>query len=408
MLSIDMLKLPFFSNQKSDPTKFLTVNFNTDNVKCLALYRENGGVKIIGSGKGLIDPGSVRSGNIIAKENVTNALVTAVAEATAELGENINSVIFGISGDLCLGQMTTIKAKRNGEFPISKKEMNNLYARINDAAYIQAQNEYLQITGNSEVNLEIVTSSNVYIKLDNQRVPSLENRHGAVIETAVFNAFVPEFHINTLQNLAKKCQLQIMAIGSEMYALVQTILSSHHDLNDFIAIEVDSDYTNVAVIFGRGIVATKNLNIGYKHFVEGVSERMGLTMREAERVLKSYITGKLTEKEGNIVNSALKTTLEIWLTGLELLFSEYTGVKTFASKIFITGEGADVPELWEIIKTDAWARGVPFKEAPDFEKLTFLDLGKVTDGTGKVASSEWLTTASLSLIYLELEGLLND
>ncbi|RJR26884.1 hypothetical protein C4561_03860 [candidate division WWE3 bacterium] len=403
-----MLKLPFLSKQKKDSTKFLTVNFAADTVKCLAFYRENGGVKIIGSGKSTIDAGSIRSGNIISKERVRTALEEAVSAASGNSEEKVEDMIIGISGDLCLGLMTTIKAKRNRNSPISKKELDDLYSRINDAAYMQAQNEYLQLTGNADTGLEIVTSSNVYLKLDNQKVPDLENRNGFVIETAVFNAFVPSYHISTLQDLVKKSGMQLMAIGSEMYALVQTILSSHSELNDFIIIEIDGDYTNVAVVFGKGIVATRNLNIGYKHFVEGVSERMGLTMFEAERMLKSYIGGKLTVSEGGIVNNALKNTLEIWLSGMELLFSEYTGVKTFASKLFITGEGADVPELWSVLKSDAWIKGIPFKEAPEFTKLTFLDLSKVTDGTGTISSSEWLTTAALSVIYLELQGLLND
>jgi Tfp pilus assembly PilM family ATPase len=401
-----MLGLPLFTKEHSFPSKFLAINFSAEAVRVLALYCENGKTRIIGSGKCSLEQGTIRDGAIIAKDVVIDALHSAITEAHADLGEKIDNAIYGISGDLCLGLMTIIRAKRTHKSPVTKKEVADIYSKIDEIAIMQAQNEYMQITGRSDIDLEMVTTSNIYTKLDGQRVHEVENKTGALLETAVFNAFVPSFHIKAVQEVSKKNGLKIMALGSEMYCVTQALLAITENLNDFILINIDGDFTNVAVIFSKGITATRTLNVGYSHFVEGVSERMGLTKHEAEKVLKSYIQGKLTSSEGVIVQNALKIVTETWLVGLELLFGEFTGVKTFPSKIFMAGEGTDIPDLWNTVtsENENWSKSVPFKTPPDIKKMSFMDVNCTTDSTGKITSTEWLTTACLALIYLEMKG----
>lgn len=400
-----MINLPFLTkSNKEENNRFLAVNINSDFVRCLVMYKENGTIKILGAGKQEMDPGKVRAGSIIYPDYVAQALESAATKALEEVGGGeIDNMILGVSGDLCLGLMTTVKAKRNRAMPITDKEISELTEKINDSGYLQAQNEYMQINGGSENELETVTGSNVYTKLDNQKVSSLENKTGAVIEMAMFNAFVPAHHLKSLQKVADEADIKIMAIGSEMYCLVQNILATGTGETDFIVVEIDGDYTTAAVVFGKGIVATRTLNIGYKHFVEGVSERMGLTMHEANRMVKSYMQGKLTNSEATIVQNALRNPLEIWLSGMELLFAEYSGVKTFPPKMYFTGEGSDVTDLWTLLTTNEWTKSIPFKATPEFKKLSFMDINGVSDATGKITSSEWIPTASLSTIKLEMD-----
>src|SRR5690349_21257925 len=104
------MSLPFFSKNSTDQNRFITATITSDAVKVLAFYKDNNILKIIGSSRELLDPGKVRAGSIISTEEVAAALESAVAKATQELEQQIDNVIFGISGDLCLGLMTTIRA----------------------------------------------------------------------------------------------------------------------------------------------------------------------------------------------------------------------------------------------------------------------------------------------------------
>jgi cell division ATPase FtsA len=399
-----MINLPFMKKSApSDDTRFLTVTIDSDYVRCVVLYDEGGSFKVLGTGKEKIDQGKVRAGSIIYPEQVALALQTAANNALKEVGGEITDVIFGVSGDLCLGLMTTIKAKRTQPASITQKEINELTHKINDSAYMQAQNEYLQINGNPGNDLENVTNSTVYLKIDGQKTPTLHDKRGSIIEMAVFNAFVPAYHLKSLQKVAREADLSILAVASAMYSLVQSINTATHD-QDFIVVEIDGDYTTVAVVFAGGIVGTRTLNVGYRHMVEGISERMGITLTEADKMLKSYMHQKLSPSEGAIIQTALKSTLDIWLSGMELLFAEYSGVKTFAPKIYFTGEGVDVPDLWNALHQDGmgWTRSIPFKSPPEMKKLTFMDINNVSDATGKITSLEWVPTISLAAIKLEM------
>lgn len=402
-----MVKLPFLTS-KRDINKFLTLDISSLNVKCLAFYQENGGVKIIGAGRKSLETGSVRGGIIIDDDDVSNAVEEAVYQAIQNTGESIGNVIVGINGDLCMGTMTTIRSKRGTREPITKKEIDTLYQKISEAAFIQVQNEYVENTGNIDEDLQNITSSIIYTKIDNKPVATLENEEGSVIETAVFNAYTPVYCIQSLQNLIKSAKLNLLAIGSEMYSLAKTLSVTSPNSPDFVLIDINDDATNVAVIFGNGILSTKSLSIGQFHFVEGISNRMGLTLGESEKILNSYIRNELTQSESSIVQRSLQDTLEIWICGIELLFSEFSGVKTFSPKIFLTGTGSDLPDLWNTITNEPWTKSIPFISPPDFKKLTFTDLIKISDATGRITSSEWIPNASLSIIYLEMNNLIGS
>jgi cell division ATPase FtsA len=398
------MKLPFLHRAAQNSNKFLTLNINSNDVRCLAFYFDGESYKIIGSGKEPLEKASVRNGAVIDKEDVVRAVKNAILYATEDLEEKINNVIIGVGGDLCLGLITTVRLKRPGGGLIQKNEIEALYAQITEAAYIQAQNDYLQNTGDPEAEVETITSSNIYIKVDNQLVTSLEGREGQVIETAVFNAFSPSYHIKTLLEITKKVGLNIIAIGPELYCFSQWIKQNSHGLEDFVLLSVDNEYTSAAVQFGGGIVSTKNLNVGYNHFVYGISEHMGITHKEAEKVLKGYIFGKLAESETAVVRTCIMEVMDIWLLGLEILFEHFTNVKTFPPQIFLTGQGAEIKEVTSTLKSEPWTKSIPFKNFPDISRVNFSDFVKMSDATGKANGSEWLNCITMAIIFEEVNG----
>jgi Tfp pilus assembly PilM family ATPase len=186
--------------------------------------------------------------------------------------------------------------------------------------------------------------------------------------------------------------------------LAKTALISEPSTQDLVLLEINRDATTAAVVFGGGIVSTRVLNIGINHLVSGITEEMGLTSREADKVLRSYISSQLTQGEAEIVRTAVREVLTIWLSGLELMFAEFSGVKTFPSKVYLAGEGSEVPDLWNMLTTEPWTKAIPFKALPAYKKISFLELKNISDSTGKVSTAEWLPLASLSKIYFEMKG----
>lgn len=403
-----MVQLPFLSKPKESENKFLIIDINSSEVKCLTMFQDKGNVKIIGSGYKHLDPGAARSGFIIDPDYTALALTEAVAQSNQNPEDTINKVIISAPADMCSGLMTTVRSKRVKGKVIDKKELKSIYDKLREAAIVQIQKDYLETTGDSEADLELITEAIIFAKIDGQVVTDLLGKTGGVIETAVFNAFSPKSYIDAIQTTVKKAGLEILTIAPNLYGLTKTILFAEKDLNDFVLIDVSVDTTNVAVVFGGGILSSKYLSMGTKQFAEGIMSQMGLTYREADKLLKSYITGQLTQTEAPLIKDILKEVIDIWLSGMEILFSEYSGVKTFPSKVFLSGKGAEFQDLWTVLTNEPWTKSIPFREPPSYKKVTFLDMAKTSDSTGSVSTAEWLPLASLAVVYLEMKGLPND
>jgi len=397
-----MIKLPFFSKAAKKTPKFITLDISSSSIKCLAFYKEDGSLKIIGSGKTLLEPGAVRNGVIIDFGPVVTATQEAIDIATQNAEDVIKNTIIGISSDICIENVTTAKITRGSTAPITLKEIENFNQKVTDSANIQVQNYYSQFKGDPDTELQMITSSVVYTKLDDNKVDALEKQNGQSVEMALYTAFCPVHHVETIQKLGKKLKLNILAISPINFALLKTLKHSESESSDLVLVQVGSDFTNVGVVFGGAIIRNKSLHIGHKHFIDEISRIMGLTQIEATKVVQTHSRGALSPSESVVVQNCLEEVLNFWLEGVELLFTDFAGVKTFAPHVFLFGEGIQLPEIEEMLDKDPWMKNIPFKSPPKIQALLLSNMAKIADATGSVISQEWVPPAALSYIYEEV------
>lgn len=397
-----MIKLPFFKKATKKTPKFITLDIGSSGIRCLAFYKEDGSLKIIGSGNAALDAGAVRNGVIIDFGPVATAAQEAIDIATQNAEDVIKNTIIGISSDVCIENVTTAKITRGSTTPITLKEVENFNQKIADSATIQAQDYYSQFKGDPDTELQMITSSVVYTKLDDNKVDTLEKQDGQSVEMALYTAFCPVHHIETVQKLGKKLKINILAISPVNFAVLKTLKQTELESSDLVLIQVGSDFTNVGVVFGGAIIKNKSLHIGHKHFTDEISRIMGLTQIEATKVLQTHSRGALSPSESVVVQSCLEDVLNLWLEGVELLFTDFAGVKTFAPHVFLFGEGVQLQEIEEMLAKEPWMKNIPFKSPPKIQVLSLVDMKKVADATGSVISQEWVPPAALSYIYEEV------
>jgi len=397
-----MFKLPFIIGKKNFD-RFFAISLDSIIVRVLVFFHDGDQTRITGFGKAPLQPGAMRAGNIIDGGEVIEAIREALDKASRELEYKVNNAIIGLSGDACLELTTTIKLDRGKKNKITEKEVSQIQDNLIEAAFMQAQNEHLRTTGDSSSNLEIVTSSNVYTRVDGKVVNEAAGKKGAIIESAIYNAFSTSNHLNMIKKIANKAGVKLLAVSPYIYSLAQSIKRSTLESSDFVLMDIEGDTTDVGIVFGGGVVASKTLNVGFTQFIDGISENMGLTLIESGRVLETYCAGRLSESEEDIVKKCLEETLRIWMEGIELVFDEFSEVKTFPSKIHVTGKGSTIPDLLNHLKNKPWTKAIPFKDVPDIRKIEIADMQKVQDATGKIASTSWVPTTSLSEIYLEIK-----
>ena len=405
-----MVKLPFGRKDASKPSKFLTVDIGSNSVKVMVFDVDEAAkrAEISGVSKRDLLEESTRAGIIVDIDDVEQALSAAVSEVT-DGKFDITDVIFGVSGALSVGLMTTVRAARGkgsaGE-PISAKEVSEIMEKTHQAAYGQVQNIFLEITGDAEVELQMITSSVVYEKIDDTQIKGLEGKNGQKIQIAVFTAFTPTHHLKTLQDLADRLALDTVAVGSSMYALAKSLSFSKGADFDGIIIDVGGELTDVGVVFGGGIVSTRSIDIGGSHFTKNLSREMNLSFKDAEHKKLEFSYGRLPDSDGILIKGYIDGLLDLWLDGIELLFQNFTGVKTFAPNIYLVGGGIELPDLVDVISKEPWAKAIPFKSLPEFSKISLVDIPRVVDKTGKASSPEYIVPAALSAIYLEARGLI--
>jgi cell division ATPase FtsA len=398
-----MFKLPFFKKDTHKPPKYLSLELNAESVRCLAFYKEDGTIKIIGSGVEYLEEGVIRNGVIVDFDEASVAAEQAIREATMDSEDEVKNVIIGVTSDLCLESVTTAKINRSSaQKPISDNEIEAFQEKIVQSAHMQVQSNYANYTGDPEIDFQLITTSVIYSKIGEEKTEVLEGKTGNSLEMAIYTAFCPVYHVQNLQKLAKKLKLKILAISSENFALLKALKHSELEDSDLVLAQIGADFTNVGVVFGGSIVTNQSLHLGKKHFVDEISRIMGLTYNEARKVLESHALGQLSQSESVVVQNCLSEVVDVWQEGLEMLFSQFSGVKTFAPYIYLFGEGTQLPEIEEALTKNPWMKSIPFKSPPSIQELSLTDFDKIVDATGKVNNNDWLAPAVLAYIYEEV------
>lgn len=392
-----MFKLPF-SKKDSNTNKFLTIELNSQTVKAATFYVDENSYKIIGLGEGDLERGSVRSGKIINMADTIEATEEAISKACENTEEFVNNVIVGVSSDMCIEQVTTAKIKRGNKNNLSQKEISHHIERVKASALDQAHINFFETKGNDKTELELITESVVYTKVDGAKITKYEETEAEELEIALYTAHCPKYYIDSINKLTKKVKLNLLALVPINFSIQNALEKTDMESSDYITLHIDSDYTNVGVAFGTSVVTTKSLPIGLEHFVESISGNMGLTYKEAEKVLETHKNENLNKSESMIVQNCLEDTLEIWLNGIKILFGSAKNIKTFPSIIYMLGTGSELSEISELLDRP-WTKSIPFKEPPSFEILSPNVFEGIVDSTGMLNAPKW--TSTISLCYMK-------
>jgi len=404
------MKLPFKLGKKKETSRFLTVDIGSDTVKVMAFdveETEKGPVaSIIGVGKQDLLEESTRGGVIVNTEDVTEALIKCVA--TACNGDNeATRAVMGVGGNLSIGLMTTVRIVRGKDVPITDKELDGIFGKTYEASLERVQNKLLETVGDPDVDVQMITSSVVYTRVDGKYVDDAVGMEGKRLELAVFTAFAPSYHLDILQEISANSGIELVAVAPTLYSLVKSLSYSKGTDFDGVIMDIGGEVTEVGVVFSGGIVDSRSLDIGGDHFTHELSNSMDLSPKDSEHKKLEYSYGRLAESDVLLIQGYMDNLLDIWLHGIELLFQEFVGVKTFAPKIYMVGGGAELPDIYEVTSKEPWTKSIPFKSPPEFSKLSMEDLPLVVDKTGKVHGMEDIGPASLSLVYLEMKGLID-
>lgn len=389
------------------PVGVLIVDIGTELVKALVcrVDAEAGKMRIYGVGKQKQRLGDMYNGGIIDIENVMNNVRRAVQEAEQQAKMRTQQVVLGIAGELVKGTTITVEYERERpDDTITLSELRNLVHKVQWRAYERARKELSFETGYSEVEVKLVHSSLVDIRIDSYRVANPIGFKGRHVQVGIFNAFAPLVHFESLVAIAEGLQRELLSVIVEPYSVSRCFEMEDGGDMSAIFIDIGGGSTDVALVQNGGIIGTKMYGIGGRVFTKRISKQFHVPFLEAEKMKLEYSGRKLTGLTHNKVEKIIAGDVSTWLEGLHFALAGFTNVEMLPRRIYLSGGGSLLPDIMGALSKDGWHEGLRFSGKPQIAYLKPEHITRVIDETNTVKNQQDITPMALANIAYDLAG----
>ena len=382
----------------------LSLDVGTEFVKALIFRIEQDKGYVTGVGRQRQRLSDMQGGAVTDIQGVIENCQKALTAAQTEAKQNVTQTIIGIAGELVKGTTTAVKYIRDdATLRISYKEMREIVDKVQEKAFEKTRSQLAWESGHREIDVKLVNAAIVDVKIDGHKVTNPVGFQGKEVEIGIFNSFAPIVHLGALETIAAGLGLDLLSVAAEPYAVARSIgLEEKPDFSG-IFIDVGGGTTDIAVVRNGGVEGTKMFALGGRAFTRRIAETMDISFERAEEIKINYSLGKVTEKVKQQVGEILLSDTEVWLSGVELILSEFA-LDLLPSKILLCGGGSQLPEIQKILLTSAWAARLPFSKAPLVRFLKPEEVVNIKDNTGRLTNPQDVTPMALANLAIDLAG----
>jgi len=394
-----------FKNSTKDHA--IALDIGTEFVKVLVYRIEGDKAVVVGSGRQHQSLSDMQGGRVTDISGVIRNCEIALDKAFEEAGVTPRQCVIGIAGELVKGTTTTVYYKRKDpKVRIAVKELKEIIEQVQAKSFEKTRSELAWETGHSEIDVKLVNSAVVDVKIDGYKVTNPVGFQGRDIQVGIFNAFAPIVHLGALQTIAEGLNLDLLAIAAEPYAVAQCVGLEDSAEFSSIFIDIGGGTTDIAVVRNGGVEGTRMFAIGGRSFTKSIADMFDLSFAEAEKLKRDYSTGKLGEKTKTRekISQALKNDCEVWLAGVQIALEEFSNVDLLPSKILLCGGGSLLPDIKEYLEKKSWIKGLPFAKQPKVDFIKPSSVTHVKDETGKLTGSQDVTPMGLANLGIDLVG----
>lgn len=362
---------------------------------------------MVGTGKERQRLSDMQGGKVTDISSVIENCDKAIDQAAEMAGIAPRQCIIGIAGELVKGTTTTVHYQReNPKTKVTLKELKEIVNIVQRKSFDKARSALAWETGYSEIDVRLVNSAIVDVRIDGYKVTNPIGFQGRDMSVGIFNAFAPIVHLGALQTIAEELNLDLLAITSEPYAVARCVgLEEQSDFSS-IFVDVGGGTTDIAVVRNGGVEGTRMFALGGRVFTKSIADVLECDFSEAEKMKLQYAAGKISKdsETHKKIEKALQNDAEVWLSGIELALEEFSNIDLLPSKILLCGGGSLLPEIERYLNKKDWAKRLPFARQP---KVEFIKTGQVTnvkDETEKLKGSQDITPMALANLAIDLAG----
>lgn len=397
--------------KRSSEAHFLALDIGTDVVKALVCELDGNKAKVLGVGRKQQKMGDMQSGVVTDIASVIANCHSAIREAENASGVHTEKMILGISGELVKGATTTTSyIRRDANSKIDLAELKNIVHKIQWRAFDQVRSQLADETGYSEIDVKLVNSAIVDVRIDGYKVTNPIGFQGKEVTLSIFNAFAPLVHYGALQTIACEIDKELIAIAAEPYAITRCLGGEDGGQFGAIFIDVGGGTTDIAVVRDGTVEGTKMFTLGARTFTKRLSHTLNISFKEAEEIKLSYSEDKLERQSHKIVREAMKSDCEVWLSGVVLTLESFENIDVLPSKILLSGGGSRLPEIKEALESREWIKSLPFTRKPQVSFLSPKMVTNIIDETKLLNDQQDIAAmalANLAIDFISEEQLLS-
>lgn len=392
---------------KSKERYAIALDIGTEFVKTLVFRVDGDKAIILGNGRQRQKLSDMQGGRVTDISGVIKNCETALDQACEQAGVFPKQCVIGIAGELVKGTTTSVYFQR--EEPkerITIKELKDIIEQVQEKSFEKTRSLLAWETGHSEIDVKLVNSAVVDVKIDGYKVTNPVGFQGRDIQVGIFNAFAPIVHLGALQTIAEGLNLDLLSIAAEPYAVARCVGMEDSAEFSSIFIDIGGGTTDIAVVRAGGVEGTKMFAIGGRVFTKSIADMLDLTFDEAEKLKLDYSADKLGDKATTRkkISEALQNDCEVWLAGVQIALEDFSNVDLLPSKILLCGGGSLLPDIKEYLEKPEWSKSLPFSKHPKIDFIKPNQIKSIVDETKSLKGSQDITPMGLANLAIDLAG----
>ena len=377
----------------------VALDIGTEFVKALIgkINEDDATVEVVGVGRAHQELSDMQAGAISDIASVVQNCDTALSEAEQQAGVSVRRAVIGIAGELVKGTTTTIRvARKDSAKPLDITEMERIIHIVQERAETKAKKQLAVELGGKEVEVRLVNSALVSIEIDGYPVTNPIGFQGKEVVVQLYTAFAPMIHIGALERTAQELDLDLLAVAAEPFGVARAVIGDNPNASlSVILMDVGGGTTDIAVVNDGGVQGTKMFGIGGRAYTRSVERELNVPFEQAEELKLGLSDGRTQRSKAPAVEAALKKTLDVWTSGVELALGEFTALDHLPYRIFLCGGGSSLDMLIDELQDGEWYRQLPFTRRPVVKRIRPEQVAGITDTTGKVTDHTFITAMGL-------------
>ena len=386
-----------FPDLNSSNRHRLALDVGTEFIKAVIVEYDEYNDRVVGVGRVRQEYGDMDGGAVANIEGVTKSAFKAIEEAIAQASVKPEEAMVGIAGEFVKGIKKTVHQERkNPEKKIDWAELKSLTQKAQKEAMQDAKEQLSKETGFNKIDVELVNTAIVEVKIDGYKVSNPLEFQGRNVEITIFNTFAPLVHVGALQTIVEELDFVLMGTVAEPYAVASGTITDEIYEFGAIIIDIGGGTTDIAVVRHGGVEGTKMFSMGGRAFTKTLAAGLNINLKKAEEVKLAYSAGQLVLEDRVKVQTCLKPNMEIWQNGVSMFLQELSEGKSLPTKICLCGGGSALPDILETLRNKDMYQDLPFARIPEIVVLGTEQVIGPQDPKGLLKGQQDVTPKSLA------------